>query len=320
VWQDYRNENYDIYGYNLLTGEEFQITMDLNDQLNPAIHGNTIVWADEGNGNIYGYDLSTNQEFQITTGTSWKEYPAIFGDIVVWQDYRDGNWNIYGKNIATALSLTIRVDKGCGGEYYVGDTLTVHWEASHSCEIMLWEKEPDGTKRKLTTQSITSEAGQYFREWTIEDYGYGKRAVYAEAVSKWGMDSAECEFHVLESDEDNDGVPDHQDDCDNPGCTIVDSDGCPKDSDGDGVNDCNDECPQEYGEKNNGCPSSVTFTTLLYMTLPVIAIIIVAVLVLKKKPERKKEEEEPHVLICPQCKNRIQEDWDTCPYCEFKLK
>ena len=36
--------------------------------------------------------------------------------------------------------------------------------------------------------------------------------------------------------------------------------------------------------------------------------------------EQDKERRLPQILICPQCKNRIQEDWDSCPYCEFKLK
>ena len=47
VWQDYRNNNWDIYGYNLVTQQEFQITDDPFNQQFPAISGNLVVWQDE---------------------------------------------------------------------------------------------------------------------------------------------------------------------------------------------------------------------------------------------------------------------------------
>jgi hypothetical protein len=58
-------------------------------------------------------------------------------------------------------------------------------------------------------------------------------------------------------DRDGDGVPDDSDQCYNPGCSIIDARGCPKDTDADGINDCTDQCPQEAGSSaNNGCPTS----------------------------------------------------------------
>ena len=51
VWQDNRNNNWDVFGYNLTTQKEFQITDDSHDQTNPAINGNMVVWQDNRNGN-----------------------------------------------------------------------------------------------------------------------------------------------------------------------------------------------------------------------------------------------------------------------------
>lgn len=98
---------------------------------------------------------------------------------------------------AQTFTLSIWVDKGCGGKYFVGDMLTVNWNASHSCSIVFLEEEPDGTRRKLTTQAIISGSGEGSRGWTLKDYGYGKRAVYAEATSQYGSDTARCEYYVL---------------------------------------------------------------------------------------------------------------------------
>jgi beta propeller repeat protein len=50
VWQDNRHGNWDIYGYNLTTRKEFQITADPADQTNPAISGDTVVWEDMRSG------------------------------------------------------------------------------------------------------------------------------------------------------------------------------------------------------------------------------------------------------------------------------
>ncbi|MBU6996412.1 MAG: carboxypeptidase regulatory-like domain-containing protein [Theionarchaea archaeon] len=94
------------------------------------------------------------------------------------------------------FTITIEVDKGCGGKYFVGDMLTVTWVVSHPCEIDFWEEEPDGVRRKLSS-SIIASAGTASRGWTLKDYGYGRRVIHAEAVSPFGMGNASCEYYVL---------------------------------------------------------------------------------------------------------------------------
>jgi beta propeller repeat protein len=65
VWADWRNENYDIYMYDLSANEETQITTDKSDQLSPVIYGDKLVWQSycspsENNCSygIYIYNLS----------------------------------------------------------------------------------------------------------------------------------------------------------------------------------------------------------------------------------------------------------------------
>jgi hypothetical protein len=161
---------------------------------------------------------------------------------------------------AQSFTLRIWIDRGCGEEYHVGDMITVHWEVSHSCQITLWEKLPNGTRRKVSAGPIISGAGEGSKGWTLGDYGYGERLIQASASSVYGEDSDECRFYVVEEkppheDRDEDGVPDDHDDCYNPGCYIVDSRGCPLDSDSDGVDDCDDDCLYDDGpSSNDGCP------------------------------------------------------------------
>jgi len=69
------------------------------------------------------------------------------------------------------------------------------------------------------------------------------------------------EINSLQSDIDDDGIPDIEDKCSLQPETrngFLDTDGCPDispddDSDGDGINDVYDFCPHEFGTESNGC-------------------------------------------------------------------
>ena len=97
VWQDNRNGDWDIYGYDLEAKEEMEICRAPGDQEAPAIDGETVVWQDNRNGDwdIYGYDLNTKKVFAVCEGKGDQTEPDVCTDVVVWTDTRDGNKNIY---------------------------------------------------------------------------------------------------------------------------------------------------------------------------------------------------------------------------------
>ncbi|MBU7024090.1 MAG: hypothetical protein HXS40_07960 [Theionarchaea archaeon] len=112
VWADKRNGNWDIYGYNLSTEEEFQVTSDLSDQQQPSIYGDFVVWTDNRNGNedIYGYNIQTHREVQITTDLYDQRAPALSQSIVVWEDNRNGNWDIFAYDLSTGKEMVITAE------------------------------------------------------------------------------------------------------------------------------------------------------------------------------------------------------------------
>ncbi|MDN5310700.1 MAG: hypothetical protein PWP14_2094 [Methanolobus sp.] len=107
------SEMWDIYMYNVSTGEEKQITTHVSNQINPAIYDDILVWQDYRNWNwdIYTYDLSSEEMKQITTNESVQWEPAIYKDKIAWVDnnrtetylYRE----IYMYNISTEEILQI---------------------------------------------------------------------------------------------------------------------------------------------------------------------------------------------------------------------
>ena len=49
---------------------------------------------------IYGYELATEVEFPVCVKEGRQTNPAIDGDVVVWVDGRNDNWDIYGARIS----------------------------------------------------------------------------------------------------------------------------------------------------------------------------------------------------------------------------
>ncbi len=91
VWKDGRNENSDIFAYNIRAGTELQITTNPSTQYEPLISGDLIVWTDarnwDGSGwtplyDIYGYDLSTGQEFVISDDPEKEILIGVDGNLV----------------------------------------------------------------------------------------------------------------------------------------------------------------------------------------------------------------------------------------------
>jgi len=144
VWMDHRNDNDDVYMYNLSTHTETQITNNISAGLlwdsGVSIYDDKIVWQDlrNRNYNIYLYNLSTHKETQITT-SGLACFPDIYKDIIVWEDYRHGGSDIYMYDLSTSLETRI-ITSGAASEPDVyGDKIVWAENSSGNYDIYVYD-------------------------------------------------------------------------------------------------------------------------------------------------------------------------------------
>ncbi len=101
VWTDFRNQNWDLYGANLKSGEQFPVVVAQRDQLSPDLDGNLLVYQDysDYNWDIYLYDFDSDSTKVICNAGRDQENPSISDGFVAWQDFRNQRWDIYGYDL-----------------------------------------------------------------------------------------------------------------------------------------------------------------------------------------------------------------------------
>ncbi|MBU7028185.1 MAG: hypothetical protein HXS48_14730 [Theionarchaea archaeon] len=119
--------------------QEFQVVINVGDQLDPGISGYVAVWDDRRNGNsdIYCYDFSTSVEFCITTDKNDQQDSEIFENIIVWQDYRNGNWDIYSYDICTKTLYCQKPSKSPKNRFNTFPSSRSSIERSDFCDMKL---------------------------------------------------------------------------------------------------------------------------------------------------------------------------------------
>jgi hypothetical protein len=155
-----------------------------------------------------------------------------------------------------AFSATITVERGCESTYFIGEEIAFHITLSDNAYVTVSEV-AIGKSYDIVRNTYKSKGSHEFKKTVSGPEGTHTLCVEARHLYGEEVESS-CSFYVKErvSDSDRDGIPDNRDKCDNPGCTVVDAQGCPRDSDNDGVNDCDDSCdnPGCTVVDSAGCP------------------------------------------------------------------
>ncbi len=143
VWQDKRNDDFDIYSYDLVTRTESAIYIAQGDQINPSVHGDTIVWRTGQYPSwpeVWGYSITQGTAFLITDAAGNKWEPDVFADTVVWGDYRNGNWDIYGYNTTTQTEFIVATGQAYQRSAAVYENTVVYenWQNSENTGLGIY--------------------------------------------------------------------------------------------------------------------------------------------------------------------------------------
>jgi beta propeller repeat protein len=100
-----------VMAYNIITDTTAAVDSTTQDQLDPAIQQQRVVWQDfrdVGYGEIYFKDLRSGEVRRITDNQGGQYHPVIFDQWIVWDDNRNGQLDLYGYNLRrnTEVQLT----------------------------------------------------------------------------------------------------------------------------------------------------------------------------------------------------------------------
>lgn len=109
VWADDRRgaKDWNIYGYDLATQQEFVISDAPGNQADPQLDWPWVVWWDYQE-RIYAHNLASGVT-QTVLSTRGARLPAVsaLDQLVVWQDMRNGDWDLYGYDLVTNTELEL---------------------------------------------------------------------------------------------------------------------------------------------------------------------------------------------------------------------
>jgi beta propeller repeat protein len=188
VWNDWRNGNWDIYGYDLSTSTEIPICTNAAHQYFPRTGGNYAVWWDERNGignwDIYGYDFSAGTEFPICLDPNNQGYPAVHGNIVAWIDNRNGNWDIYGYDISTGTEFPICTDTSDQFRPWVWDDIVVWFDMRNGNQDIYGYQISTGTEFQITTNTSDQRHPKVYHDTVVwHDRRTGDYNIYGANLS-----------------------------------------------------------------------------------------------------------------------------------------
>ena len=159
VWRSGRKEGgdgqweYDIYAYDIESGQEIPVAMATDGHQWPAIQGDTVVWADNRNSpvrgtgksgcsncaantfDIYAYDIATGIETLLFASGQYNAAPSIHGQYVVWQEfYEEGKSRIHLLDRGTGQQRTLAEAGRNEAMPVVSDNYVV-WTVRQACDV-----------------------------------------------------------------------------------------------------------------------------------------------------------------------------------------
>jgi beta propeller repeat protein len=106
IWQDWRNGDWDIYGYDLRMQTPLTLVVAPGDQEQVAAGDGWFIYQSKLPGmasEIELYSLAEQRRVSVTINSSAEHYLAAAGNLAVWADSRNHQWDLYVFQVGEAL-------------------------------------------------------------------------------------------------------------------------------------------------------------------------------------------------------------------------
>ena len=190
----FSDTDYDIYVTDLTTGTPTSVSTSSNDERNPDISGNIVVWQSQATGGkwqIYWKDISSNNAAALVhASTNEQTDPSVSGTYIVWKEYfgapdadthyEVNDYDIKGYNLATHT-------------YYANIASSNHYEGEPdiSGNTVVYQKyenigtstSPKWVSQVYKTTFGTSNKGTKIHSSTVDQYTpviSGNKALWGE--------------------------------------------------------------------------------------------------------------------------------------------
>jgi beta propeller repeat protein len=135
------NAPWQLMAHNLLTGTTAPVDETTEDQLDPTVHKQRVVWQDfrdVGYGEIYLKDLKTGEVRRITNDPGGQYHPVIYDHWIVWSDNRNTQFDLYGYNLKRGEEVQLTDTPEDETRPYInGDWVVYHEDSGGELNINL---------------------------------------------------------------------------------------------------------------------------------------------------------------------------------------
>lgn len=210
VWQDIRNGNWDLYGYDLATNQEIAIVKAPGNQEFAAIDAGLVAFQTQrpsGAWNVALWVRALDRHFVIDPHSAFQTQPAVDGPLVAWQDSRQHQLDIYAYSWQGTLPLEGPSLLVPPANLQVGAlpqrAMLLQWEDRTAAETGFRIERATGitgtTWTELTEVPANTVAYVDHPDQQGETYWYRVRAFSAAAVSDYSNESFGTTFATTPS-------------------------------------------------------------------------------------------------------------------------
>lgn len=210
VWQDFRNGNWDIYGYDLTSQTEITLVVAAEAQENPVIADGLLAYQSQVGDiiwNIHLHILADGVSFAVTNNSNAQVFPAVDETTLVWQDSRNHQTDIYHftwtGDIPPPVTYPLQAPTFLKVGAFPDGQLQLHWQETITNETGFRVERTTGITGATWQEIATLPANTTVytdRPGVIgESYWYRIRAYNSDGFSAYTNDSFNSTFDTVPS-------------------------------------------------------------------------------------------------------------------------